>query len=75
MDAPVPETSKDTETVTLSKVTSSSSSSFDGKILMVTPKRVFYIEVKLSDQCKKVVNQQVLNCYESIKCKLIGLRS
>ena len=47
MDAPVPETSKDTESITLSRVTStSSSSSFDGKkIMYVTPKRDFCIEL------------------------------
>ena len=55
MEAPVPETSKDTETVTFSKVTSfSSSSSFDRKIIMVTPKRVFCIDCKESEIVRPV---------------------
>lgn len=39
----MPETSKDAETITLSRVASPSSSNFDGKIVMVTPKREFCI--------------------------------
>ena len=50
---PVPETSNDAETITLSTVASplSSSSNFDGKIkvVMVTPKREFWMYFKESE--------------------------
>ena len=50
MAAPVPETSKDAETITLSRVTiPSSNSSFEGKVVIVTPKRDFYIYVEESE--------------------------
>ena len=38
MDVPVPETNKDAERVTLPRVASPSSSNFEKKVVIVTPK-------------------------------------
>ena len=46
MDGPVPETNKYAEEAIPSRVASPSRSNFEGKIAMVTPKRVFYIYVE-----------------------------
>ena len=43
MDVPVSQTNKDAVGVTPSRVASPSSSDFEGKIAIVTPKRVYYI--------------------------------
>ena len=52
MGIPVPETSKDAEIITLSRVTTcspSSNSSFERKVVIVTPKRDFYICIEDSE--------------------------
>ena len=43
MDVPVPETNKVTERSTLSRVASPSSSRFEGKIVIVTPRGDLYV--------------------------------
>ena len=46
MDVPVPQTNKDAVEVTPSRVASPSSSDFEGRITIVTPKRVYYVHLE-----------------------------
>ena len=56
MDVPIPQTNKDAVGVTPSRVANPSSSDFEGKITIVTPKRVYYIY--LEDLGREIVKPE-----------------